>query len=159
MSSSRKPGTKSARFESSCITSHISMALQTIGDIFFLIATYRGLTYILTTFSKVYTYTQTNTWTRSNVVDVFQTTCISGNFNGSGGRWKFLCCVKNKDVIHGLWVWLVCLIPGRDTSSKPWCYSLTFDESLMNSKAFCTICITRICSLRFKTMLLCFKLI
>ena len=33
---------KSARFESSCITSHISMALQTIGDLFFLIATYQG---------------------------------------------------------------------------------------------------------------------
>ncbi|KAJ0946976.1 hypothetical protein HanRHA438_Chr01g0010041 [Helianthus annuus] len=38
---------KSARFESSCITSHISMALQTIGDLFFLIATYQGHTYIL----------------------------------------------------------------------------------------------------------------
>ena len=37
------------------------MALQTIGDLFFLIATYQGLTYILTTFSKDYTYTQTNT--------------------------------------------------------------------------------------------------
>ncbi|KAJ0853510.1 hypothetical protein HanRHA438_Chr14g0652011 [Helianthus annuus] len=61
MSSSQKPGTKSARFESSCITSHISMALQTIGDLYFLDATYQGLTYTLMTFTKAYTYTQTNT--------------------------------------------------------------------------------------------------
>uniref|UniRef100_A0A251VH06 Uncharacterized protein n=1 Tax=Helianthus annuus TaxID=4232 RepID=A0A251VH06_HELAN len=26
--------------------------------------------------------------------------------------------VKYKDVIHGFWVWPVCLNPGRDTSSK-----------------------------------------
>ncbi|KAJ0804543.1 hypothetical protein HanPI659440_Chr02g0039241 [Helianthus annuus] len=28
--------------------------------------------------------------------------------------------VKHKDVIRSLWVWSVCLTPGRDTSSKLW---------------------------------------
>ena len=55
------PTHKSARFESSCITSHISMALQTIGDLFFLIATYQGLTYILTTFQRfIHTHKRTH---------------------------------------------------------------------------------------------------
>ena len=42
VSSSRKPGNKFARFEFPCTFSHIPVALQPIGDLFFLIATYQG---------------------------------------------------------------------------------------------------------------------
>ena len=51
MSYSRRPGTKSARIEPSCTTSHILMALQTIGDLFFLVAFIPG-------FMNLHTYLQ-----------------------------------------------------------------------------------------------------
>ncbi|KAF5772883.1 hypothetical protein HanXRQr2_Chr13g0582401 [Helianthus annuus] len=50
--------------------------------------------------------------------------------------------VKYKDVIHGFWVWPVCLNPGRDTSSKLGLQLLSFDESLANFYTIYTVCKT-----------------
>ncbi|KAJ0614042.1 hypothetical protein HanIR_Chr02g0058081 [Helianthus annuus] len=59
MSYSRKPGAKSARFELSCITSHILMALQTINGSVFPCCFHTGIyvhTYIHTMISTVYKF-------------------------------------------------------------------------------------------------------
>ena len=47
VSYSRKPGTNLLGLSLPICTSHIPVALQPIGDLFFLIATYQGLLYIL----------------------------------------------------------------------------------------------------------------
>ncbi|KAJ0433914.1 hypothetical protein HanIR_Chr17g0875501 [Helianthus annuus] len=54
------PWQNSARFEFSCTISHIPLALQTIGDPFFLIATYQGYTYIQTYFKGLFIHKHMN---------------------------------------------------------------------------------------------------
>ena len=74
MSSSRKPGTTLLGL-SLPTPSHISVALQTIGDLF-LVCNHTG-TYIQSLFTKVYTYSHTHEL--AQLLLIFQTTCISGN--------------------------------------------------------------------------------
>ena len=57
VSSSRKPGNKYARFEFPCTCSHIPVALQTVGDLFFLIATYQGLFLLTDILNGLFTQT------------------------------------------------------------------------------------------------------
>ncbi|KAJ0725198.1 hypothetical protein HanPI659440_Chr12g0456091 [Helianthus annuus] len=54
------------------------------------------------------------------------------------------CHVKYNDVIHGLWAWSVCLIPGRDTSFKLGLQLISFDESLANFYIIHMVCKTYI---------------
>ncbi|MFS7952920.1 hypothetical protein Hanom_Chr07g00612561 [Helianthus anomalus] len=71
------PTHKSARFESSCITSHLSLALQPSGGLFFLNDYIPGIFIHTDIFTKVYTYSLTHEL--AQLLLIFQTTCISGN--------------------------------------------------------------------------------
>ena len=91
MSSSRKPGTNLLGLSTSCTISHIPLALQPIGDLYFLFATYQGLLY-KTYYEKGFTHRLTRELAQLFVdilkLHVFQETSGSGR-----GMHVFSSCV------------------------------------------------------------------
>ncbi|KAJ0887408.1 hypothetical protein HanRHA438_Chr09g0390501 [Helianthus annuus] len=123
MSYSRKPGAKSARFEPSCITSHILMALQTINRsvlCFPCLLSYQGLPNIHTynVFKGLFVDTH-KTHELAQLLLMFSNYMYFRELNVDlAGVWRFQVMLRLKDVIRSLRVWIMCLILDKTHLSK-----------------------------------------